>query len=69
MKEFENEIGVTPVDLMEVWPDLKRVLRVQIKELLHTIEDVEFASAAETPVAAAPATIVKKPPSSQSHVA
>ena len=69
MRESTEEIGVTPVDLIEIWPDLKRVLRVQIKEFIHSVEDVEFAvQASVTPV---PSTrnVVNNPPSSQSNVA
>lgn len=40
MKAIDNE--VTRVDLGQLPIDMKRMLRVQIKELVHTIEDVEF---------------------------
>jgi hypothetical protein len=42
MKTEGTRTGVTRVDLGSLAVDLKRMLRVQLKELVHTIEDAEF---------------------------
>jgi|688.fasta_scaffold616095_2 hypothetical protein len=42
MKARENETYSLVVDLADVSIDMKRVLRVQIKELVHRMEDAEY---------------------------
>ena len=41
MKVSDNMNG-NEIELAELSLDLKRMLRMQIKELIHSIEDVEF---------------------------
>ncbi len=42
MKARENEMSTVVVDLADVSIDMKRMLRVQIKELVHRLEDEEY---------------------------
>ena len=39
LRTFENNLVL--IDLQEVSRDMKRMLTVQVKELIHSIEDVE----------------------------
>lgn len=42
MKSRENRKDSLVVDLADVSIDMKRILRVQIKELIHRLEDEEY---------------------------
>ena len=42
MNELRCEDEYTQVDVSELWLDIKRILAVQMKELIHTIEDAEL---------------------------
>lgn len=44
MKELRCEEQYTQVDVSELWLDIKRILAVQMKELIHTIEDAELSA-------------------------
>lgn len=43
MNECRCDNRYEQVDVSELWIDLKRILRIQLKELVNTIEDAEYA--------------------------